>query len=670
MVIDMNKDLEYCTILKTNINVTTMEKTIRYITEHLEELKGDYICVSNVHTTVMAYRDEAYRKIQNGGAMALPDGQPLSIVSRRRGYRDARRVPGPDLMPAILKLSEEKGYTHYFYGSSEHTLAELRKVLIKDYPRVRIAGMYAPPFRPMSEEEDRETVDRINAAEPDFIWVALGAPKQEIWMYEHKNRVNGLMLGVGAAFDFMAGTVRRAPSWMQKLCLEWVFRIMQDPKRMLPRYLNTNFSFLYHTCRESLALTRKKGKDTRGICMESQKKERTCRQGQERGGKSGRKLRIAMIGHKRIPSREGGVEIVVEALAVRMAAMGHKVEAYNRYGHHVSGKKYDEEYGRGDRKYYKGIRIRIVPTFRSSKLNAIVYSFFATVCALFKPYDVLHYHAEGPCAMLWLPKLFGKRVAATIHGLDWQRAKWGKFASLVIRFGEKMAAKYADEVIVLSENVQKYFKDTYGRDTVFIPNGIERPKQERAELITEKFGLQENGYFLFLARIVPEKGLHYLIEAFRELDTDKKLVIAGGNSHAADYMEKIHRMAAADERIVMTDFVQGKILAELYSSAYVFVLPSDVEGMALSLLEAMSYGNCCLVSDICENTEVVEDKAVTFRKGNIKDLRAKLAWLLEHPEIVENYKRESRDFICGKYNWDDVVERTLGVYRNENFTGQ
>lgn len=651
MVINMNKDLQYCTILKTNINVTTMEKTIRYITEHLEDLRGDYICVSNVHTTVMAYRDEAYRKIQNGGAMALPDGQPLSIVSRRRGYRDARRVPGPDLMPAILKLSEEKGYTHYFYGSSEHTLTELRKALVKAYPRLRIVGMYAPPFRPLSEEEDREIVERINAAKPDFIWVALGAPKQEIWMYEHKNRVNGLMLGVGAAFDFMAGTVKRAPLWMQKLCLEWVFRIMQDPKRMLPRYLNTNFSFLYHVCRESMEKAEKIAFFQPRVCAD------VCSARHEH-----RRLRIAMIGHKRIPSREGGVEIVVEALAVRMAAMGHKVEAYNRYGHHVSGKKYDEEYGRGDRKYYKGIRIRIVPTFRSSKLNAIVYSFFATVRALFQPYDVLHYHAEGPCAMLWLPKLFGKRVVATIHGLDWQRAKWGRFASFVIRFGEKMAAKYADEVIVLSENVQKYFKDTYGRDTVFIPNGIERPGREPAEMIKEKFGLQENGYFLFLARIVPEKGLHYLIEAFRGLDTDKKLVIAGGNSQAVDYMEKIHRMAAEDDRIIMTDFVQGKVLAELFSSAYVFVLPSDVEGMALSLLEAMSYGNCCLVSDICENTEVVEDKAAAFRKGNVKDLRTKLKYLLDHPEIVENYKRESCDFICGKYNWDDVVERTLRTY--------
>ena len=232
-------------------------------------------------------------------------------------------------------------------------------------------------------------------------------------------------------------------------------------------------------------------------------------------GGRGRRLRIAMIGHKRIPSREGGVEIVVEQLSVRLAALGHKVDAYNRYGHHVSGKKYDEEYGRGDRKYYKGVRIRIIPTFRSSKLNAIVYSFLATVRAMFSSYDIIHYHAEGPCAVLWIPKLLRKRVIVTVHGLDWQRSKWGNFASFIIKFGEKMAAKYADEVIVLSENVKKYFMDTYGRETIFISNAIDRPDRHEPALITEKFGLKKDGYFLFLARIVPEKGAHYLICARR-----------------------------------------------------------------------------------------------------------------------------------------------------------
>lgn len=633
----MKGELTYCSILKTNINVTDMDKTIAYITDNLEELRGDYICVSNVHTTVMAFRDESYRKVQNSGAMALPDGQPLSIVSRRRGYSEAQRVPGPDLMPAILHLSEEKGYRHYFCGSTPETLEKLRKVLLDRFPKLQIVGMYAPPFRPLTEEEDQEAVRQINESGADFVWVALGAPKQEKWMYEHRGRVNGLMIGVGAAFDFIAGTVRRAPMWMQKLCLEWVYRICQDPKRMFPRYVSTNFAFLWHVHRESKAI----------------RKERR---------KAGA-LRIAMIGHKRIPSREGGVEIVVEELSVRMAQKGHRVEVYNRYGHHVSGKKYDDEYGWKGRKYYKGVRVRIIPTFQSSSLNAIVYSFLATLRALFTKYDVLHYHAEGPCAMLWIPKMFGKRVVVTIHGLDWQRAKWGNFASRVIKFGEKMAARHADEVIVLSRNVQQYFKEKYGREVTYIPNGINRPERRKADLIREKYGLERDGYFLFLARIVPEKGLHYLIEAYQKLDTDKKLVIAGGNSQAVEYMEQIHEMAAKEDRILMTDFVQGQTLEELYSNAYAFVLPSDVEGMALSLLEAMSYGNCCLVSDICENTEVVEEQALHFRKGDVKDLQEKLQYLLEHPDTVERLRSGSADFICGKYNWDEVVDETLRLYR-------
>ena len=627
----MKENLQYCTILKTNINVTDMKSTVDYITENLKDLKGNYICVSNVHTTVMSFRDEEYRKIQNSAAMALPDGQPLSIVSRRRGYAEAQRVPGPDLMPAILDLSQDKGYTHYFYGSTKSTLAQLKKEILTRYPKLRIAGMYSPPFRDLTREEDEEIVRRINDSGADFVWVALGAPKQEQWMYEHRNRVHGLMIGVGAAFDFVAGTVKRAPMWMQKLCMEWVFRIMQNPRRMIPRYLNTNFSFLYYVHKEN-----------------KQFKNR---------------LRIAMIGHKRIPSREGGIEIVVEELAVRMAALGHRVDAYNRYGHHVSGKKYDQEYGWKGRKYYKGVRVYIVPTFRASSLNAIVYSFFATIRALLGRYDVLHYHAEGPCAMLWLPKLFRRRIVVTIHGLDWQRAKWGNFASFVIKFGEKLAAKYANEVIVLSENVQKYFADTYNRQVTYIPNGINRAEKRDAQLITEKYGLVKGGYILFLGRIVPEKGLHYLIEAFAKIDTDMKLVIAGGNSQAVEYMERIHRMAAKDKRIIMTDFVQGQMLEELYSNAYAFVLPSDVEGMALSLLEAMSYGNCCLVSDISENTEVVEDKALIFRRGDVKDLRNKLKYIFEHPEVVRSYAEQSADFVCDKYNWDEVVDETVRLYR-------
>lgn len=635
----MTEGLKCYSILGTRINVTDMQKTVRYIREHLEELRGHYICVSNVHTTVTAYRDEAYRQVQNHAAMNIPDGKPLSIVQRLAGHAQAGRVPGPDLMPEIFRLSEQEGYRHYFYGSRKETLKELEKQLREKFPRLQIVGMVSPPFRELTEEEDREAVERINEAKPDFIWVGLGAPKQEKWMAAHDGKVCGVMVGVGAGFDFHAGTVRRAPGWMQEWCMEWLFRIGQDPKRLLPRYLDTNFSFL-----AGLAKERLKGK--RGIDAANRRKRE-------------KPLKVAMIGHKRIPSREGGVEIVVDELSTRLVKLGCRVDAYNRYGYHVSGKEFDEKRN----KYYNGVRIYTIPTPSSSSLNAIVYSFLATIRALFGRYDIIHFHAEGPCTMLWIPKLFGIRVVATIHGLDWQRAKWGGFATRVLKWGERVAVKYADEIIVLSGNMQKYFMENYGRETTFLPNGISRPRIRQAELIRERYGLEKDDYILFLARIVPDKGVHYLIEAFSGLKTDKKLVIAGGVSHSREYMDKIRGMAARDERVIMTNFVHGQCLEELYSNAYLFVLPSDVEGMALSLLEAMSYGNCCVVSDIAENVEVVGSHAVKFRKSDVQDLRGKLEELLEDPDRVAAYKSAGSDYICAKYNWDVMAEETLKLYQ-------
>ena len=225
--------MRYCNILGTNINVTDMHRTLTYLTQHIEELRGEYVCISNVHTTVMAYYDEFYRNVQNSAAMALPDGKPLSLVSRGRGYLEANRVPGPDLMPEVFEMSAAKGYRHYFYGGKEDTLKKLESNLLERYPDLNIVGMYSPPFRPLTEEEDIKIIEKINASRPDFIWVALGAPKQEKWMYEHKGKLYGVMVGVGAAFDFLAGTVRRAPKWMQEMCLEWFFRILQEPGRFV-----------------------------------------------------------------------------------------------------------------------------------------------------------------------------------------------------------------------------------------------------------------------------------------------------------------------------------------------------------------------------------------------------------------------------------------------------
>lgn len=244
------EELQYCEILKTRINVTNMSAVLAYIEAHLEELRGRYICVSNVHTTVMSYEDEGYRAIQNGAAMALPDGAPLSLYSRKSGFKNAGRVTGPDLMLALFRLSAQKGYRHFFYGSTQETLNAMQAVIEKEYPGMVVAGLYSPPFRPLTPEEETAVIKRINDAQPDFIWVGLGAPKQEEWMNAHQGRLSGVMLGVGAGFDYLAGNIKRAPKIMQVLYLEWLYRLVQDPRRLWKRYVTTNIRFFKYLYRE------------------------------------------------------------------------------------------------------------------------------------------------------------------------------------------------------------------------------------------------------------------------------------------------------------------------------------------------------------------------------------------------------------------------------------
>ena len=370
-------------------------------------------------------------------------------------------------------------------------------------------------------------------------------------------------------------------------------------------------------------------------------------------------MKIAMIGHKRIPSREGGGEIVVEELSTRLVKKGHIVDVYNRKGKNVLDKNIKVE----KIKNYKGVNIKEVFTFQNKSLNAIVYTILATMRAIFGHYDVIHFHAEGPCSMIWLPHLFKIKTIATIHGLDWQRAKWGGFATKYLKFGEKMAVKYADEIIVLSSGVQKYFKETYGRNTTFIPNGVNRPQLKEAKKIKEKWGLEKDSYILYLARIVPEKGLHYLMDAFKEIDTDKKLVIAGGSSHTNDYFEEIKRKSKEDSRVIMTGFVQGDILDELYSNCYLYCLPSDIEGMPISLMEAMSYGCNVLTSDIEECTQVTGEYTTAFEKGNVESLKEKLQEILNGKN--RKSEKEISDYVLRRYNWDDVVKRTENLYEEK-----
>lgn len=374
-----------------------------------------------------------------------------------------------------------------------------------------------------------------------------------------------------------------------------------------------------------------------------------------------KKLKIAMIGQKHVLSNEGGIEKVVREISTRLVRLGFDVTCYDRKNKHVM----DSDEDLPTLSEYNGVKIKDCFTIDKKGLAAVSSSFIGSLKILFSGANVVHYHAEGPSAMLPIIKFLSKKkVIVTVHGLDWKRDKWGDgFASKYIKFGEKMAAKYADEIIVLSDGVKKYFKETYNRDTHFIPNGITQPDIFDSKIISSKYNLNKDSYFLFLGRIVPEKGIHYLIDAYSEVKTDKKLVIAGGASDTDSYYEELRKKASNNENIIFTGFVQGQELEELYSNAYVYVLPSDLEGMPLSLLEAMSYGNCCLTSDIEECSDVMEDCGVTFKQSSVEDLANKLQYLSDSEKVVQKLKLESSPFIIKKYNWDDIVNKTLELYR-------
>ena len=235
-----------CNILGVDIAAINMNWLISFTCRNIKDLSGDYMCVSNVHTTVMAHEDPEYCAIQNGGIMAIPDGGPLSSIGRNRGFSEMWRTTGPSFMEEILKISGHYGWRHAFYGATEETLEKLRTELLQKYPGLQIVEMYSPPFRPLSDEEDTAVICRINEAEPDFIWVGLGAPKQERWMADHQGKIHGLMVGVGAAFDYLAGNIQRAPQWMQESNMEWFFRLLQEPKRLFKRYMVTNTKFIWY----------------------------------------------------------------------------------------------------------------------------------------------------------------------------------------------------------------------------------------------------------------------------------------------------------------------------------------------------------------------------------------------------------------------------------------
>lgn len=371
-----------------------------------------------------------------------------------------------------------------------------------------------------------------------------------------------------------------------------------------------------------------------------------------------KKNKVMMIGQKTVPSRDGGIETVLTKLTPELVRQGFEVVCLNR-----NVEKQNDEFQKHlIKNSYRGVKVKKVFTLRIKGLSAVTSSFFASIYAAFSDASIVHYHAEGPSFWIQIPKFFGKKSVVTIHGLDWKRDKWQNgIGSLYIRWAEKKIAKYADEIIVLNKSTQEYFKKEYDRQTTIIPNGISKPSRREIDSL-KQYGLSKDGYICSVSRLTKEKNIETLIKAYKKIKTDKKLLIVGDSSDSDDYKNYLHTVANGDSNIIFTGFLAGRSLEEVYSNAYMFVIPSKLEGMPMALLEAMSFGDFVIGSDIPEIADILEEGGLLFDPNNVDDLAKKMTFALNHKEIVNRCKLNSKQIFKDQYNWDSIAKRTVKIY--------
>jgi glycosyltransferase involved in cell wall biosynthesis len=310
---------------------------------------------------------------------------------------------------------------------------------------------------------------------------------------------------------------------------------------------------------------------------------------------------------------------------------------------------------------HHGMRVRRLPTIRSKHLETVVHTLLSTVHAMVSNYDVVHYHCLGPALFSFLPRLAGKKTVVTVQGLDWQRGKWGRIAARVLRWGEAAAVSSPDATMVVSRTLQQHYRQQYQRDTIYVPNGaMLAPPRKPRQLI--EWDLQPDNYILFLGRFSPEKNCHLLINAFETLQSSMKLVLAGGSSHSDAYVKSLRRHES--DRVRFLPWVSGRDLEELLCNAALFVLPSDLEGLSLALLDAMAAGVCVLTSDIPENNEVVEGAGFTFRRGDQADLELMLDLLIHTPALRRQAATRERERIQSQYLWPEIARSIEAAYYN------
>jgi len=616
-------------VLGMSLASTDYEQGIRGLAELGKSGRPGAVAACNTHIIALARQRRDFRAVLEKFDVLLPDGMPLVWAMRKKGADLKDRVYGPYFMQEAIRQLP-RPWKHFFFGGTETCLRQLTEACRQIQPEVDIVGTFSPPFRDWTEKDEGDFASIIRKSGADFIWVALGGDRQERWIAKNLSRhEKGVFLAVGDAFELLAGRRAFAPTWMQKAGLTWLYRLLQEPRRLLPRYLKFNTLFLYYGFLERIFGVR----------------------GDDVGTPSLGKQTVAFLGCRGVPARYSGFETLVEELGARLAKRGHAVTVYNR------SHFYPERPAT-----YRGMRIAYLPSIRTKSFETITHTLLAVIHAAVRKFDVVYLCGVGNAALAGILKLSGSRVIVNVDGDDFRRLKWHPFARWWLKQSEEWATQLSDVVIADNRTVVDRYERDYGFKTKYLSYGApERPTEVGKEAL-RKLGLKAGEYVLYAGRLTPENRPDLLIRAYEKVRGDWPCVVVGGAGYETEYGAELQKMAGG--RVKLVGPVYGGGYQELSQHCGIFVLPGIVEATRLVLLDQMGFGNAILYQDCAATREVIGKAGLPFGPVNAEtSLAEKLNELIGDPKKREAMRKAAVERARDSYNWEKVAdeyEKILG----------
>jgi len=583
---------------------------------------------SNTHLIAHARTDASFAEVMRSMQLVLPDGMPLVWSLRAKGASLQDRVYGPYFMEKVIDRAPPT-VRHFFFGGSQQCLEQLRERLLKRRPDLQIAGMVSPPFRPWTESDETQFIRQINDANPDIVWVALGGERQERWIHRNLERFQrGVFIGIGDAFELLAGRRPFAPAWLQKAGLTWAYRLWQEPTRLWKRYVKFNTLFLYFSLRDTLF------PPALGL----------------------RRTKIAFLGSRGVPARYAGFETVVDHLGAHLVKAGYDVVVYNRP--HL----YPERF-----RFHRGMRLVYIPSLPFRALETISHTFFSLFHLVREWPQVVYLCGVGNAILAAPLRLFGCKIIANVDGTDFKRAKWSGFAQRWLQWSEWMIIRLAHAVIADNQTVVDHYREHYDYTPLHLAYGAEMPSERFDAGELRRLGLQPREYLLIVGRLSRENAVDLLLKAYAKSAIARPLVIVGGANYESDYYQELQKLALPG--VIFAGPVYGDGYRELSQNCRFFILPAVIEATRLVLLDQLGFGNAVLYRDCQATREVVGDAAQAFggrdESSDIADCAEKLKALDQDEPRLEDLREAAVQRIRDYYSWQAVTRAYVKLIEDE-----